>query len=67
MARIYSEKKLQFEIELNEAFEKIQLDMEQKDTSCEPSENSINFILNYSKSLSVKESKNIGNVYLNLN
>lgn len=33
----------------------------------QPSKKSVDFILNYSKSLSVKKSKDVGDMFLNLN
>lgn len=42
-------------------------DIENLNPSLRPSEKSINFILNYSKSLQVNTSKKIGNLFLSLN
>lgn len=35
--------------------------------TAEPSEAAVKFILNYSKSLSVKKSESVGSIFLNLN
>lgn len=35
--------------------------------TAEPSEATVKFILNYSKSLSVKKSESVGSIFLNLN
>tara|TARA_Y100000739_G_C20521817_1_gene424481 strand:+ start:120 stop:296 length:177 start_codon:yes stop_codon:yes gene_type:complete len=48
-------------------FEHIEKEIEHLNSSMNPSEKSVQFILSYSKSLSVKTSKKFGTLFLNLN
>ncbi len=49
------------------SYKRFEKEMETHNTSFEPSEESIRFILNYSKSLSVRTSEKVGTLFLSLN
>lgn len=65
MAKFYSEEKIIND--LDESFLSIDVNDDVKKNNVKGFESSLSFILNYSKSLSVQSSENIGSVYLNLN